>query len=483
MLLDNAPIDSRIKGLWYQITSQNKQSEITLDEIKKLANSKNLTITELREVTFGYDVHSDGILIKTNTGSAILPRLRSHELSLCQNRIPPSINYEKYWKHIDWFLPPYISNGALSESLNRCGVKPKNFLTIETGRAQKLFEHELSSLYPLSIIIPVTIQNLSKSTAISKHLPIIKEAIIAFYSGVKIAAIAALIPIIEDILRTIVGEEGSALDTVSKINSCFDLARLNVLKLDIHSVDWIPNEFSDPEFLKANNQRVFMLETLRAWLLESFYANTNNYDKKSGFNRHHFAHALSDVWQNESNFFRAIGLIHALAFVECFSVAGSGVSIFVPESNDESISFHAEVLACIQAQTVKKIALNHYQLTNELPFNVTASDDGWSLRSLILSEKMDKIIIPQLRNKGWQCHNIGDPVKDGEYITLEAEKNERNIKIALVYSFAISPQIYSRFNSTYDFVLCQGASYRVNEFTSHLQCQALPLSAWIAPDA
>ena len=483
MLLDNVSIDSRIKGIWYQISSQNKHPSITLDEIKSLADAKNLTVIELREITFGYDVHSDGILIITNTGSAIFPRLRANEVNLSQERIAPSLNYEKYWKHIDWFLPPYISNGALSESILRCGVTPRNFSTIDTKTAQNRFENEFSSLYPLSVIIPVTIQNLSKSTAISKHLPIIKEAILAFYSGMKIAAIAALIPIIEDILRVIVGEEGSELDTVSKINSCFDLARLNILKLDIHGIDWIPNEFCDPTFLKINNERIFMLETLRAWLLDSFYANTINYDKESGFNRHHFAHALSDVWQNESNFFRAIGLIHALAFVECFSFADSRISIIVPESNDESLSFHAEVLACLEAQAIKKFALNRYQLTNELPFNVTASDDGWSIRAVTLSEKMDKIIIPLLRDKGWQCHNIGDPVKDGEYITVEAEKNGRNIKIALVYSFAISSQIYSRFNESYDFVLCQGASYKSNEFTSHLQCQALPLSAWIAPDA
>ncbi|CZV05170.1 hypothetical protein [Enterobacter hormaechei] len=483
MLHDNVSIDSRIKGIWYQISSQNKHPSITLDEIKSLADERGLIVLELKEIKFGYDVHSDGILIKTNTGSAIFPRLRASEVNLSQERITPTMNYEKYWKHIDWFLPPYISNGALSESIRRCGVNPKNFSTIDTKIAQNRFEHEFSSLYPLSVIIPVTIQNLSQSTAISKHRPIIKEAILAFYSGMKIAAIAALIPIIEDILRVIVGEEGSELDTVSKINSCFDLARLNILKLDIHGVDWIPNEFSDPAYLKVNNERVFMLETLRAWLINSFYANTSTYNKESGFNRHHFAHALSDVWQNESNFFRAIGLIHALAFLECFSLVESRIRISVPESNDESQSFHAEVLACLQAQVIKKFALNRFQLTHELPFNATASDDGWSIRAITLSEKMDKIIIPLLRDKGWQCHIIGDPIKDGEYITVEAEKNGRNLKIALVYSFAISSEIYSRFSGSYDFVLCQGASYMSNEFTSHLQCQALPLSAWIAPDA
>ncbi|WP_024528224.1 hypothetical protein [Serratia fonticola] len=482
MLLDDASIDGRIKGIWYQICSQNKQSFITIDEVKSIATAKHLTILEIKEISFGYNVHSGGILIKTDVGSAIYPRIRAVDVPLFQRNITPLLNYERYLKHIDWFLPPYITNGALRDSIMRCGVTPKNFSSIDTASAQERFETELSSLYPLSIIIPITIQILSKSTAIGKHLPIIKESILAFYSGMKIAAISSLIPIIEDILRVIVGEEGSELDTVSKINVCFNLACLNVLKLDIHGVDWIPSEFCEVEYLKVNNERIFMLETLKTWLLESFYANTNNYNKRSGFNRHHFAHALSDIWQNESNFFRAIGLIQGLAFVECFSLKNSKVSIFVPESNEESISFHAEVLACLQAQQIKKLALSHYQTTNELPFNVTASDDGWSTRAIVLSEKMNNIITPQLRDKGWQCLNFGDPEKDGEYITVEAEKNGRRIKIALVYNFAISSEVYDKFNGTFDYVLCQGASYRSKAFTSHLECQALPLNAWIAPE-
>ncbi|WP_222435142.1 hypothetical protein, partial [Klebsiella pneumoniae] len=92
-------------------------------------------------------------------------------------------------------------------------------------------------------------------------------------------------------------------------------------------------------------------------------------------------------------------------------------------------------------------------------------------------------IIPKLRDKGWHCQEIGDPEKDGEFITVEANKNGKNIKIALVYSFAISSDVYARFNDSCDYVLCQGSSYRVKEFTSQLKCQALPLNAWIAPES
>nr|WP_159464975.1 hypothetical protein [Scandinavium goeteborgense] len=483
MLIDDAAVDPRLRGIWYRIYAQGTYSSISLDDIKSLAEEKNICILELKEVDFGYDALTKGVLIKTHTGSAIFPRVKATEVDLHQQRIAPTKSYENYWRHIDWFLPPYITNGSLNDAFERSGVRPKNFNSIDSTTAQERFEFEFPSLYPLSLIIPVTIQNLPKSAAIGKHMPIIKEAILAFYSGMKVAAIAALIPIIEDILRTIVGENGNDLDNISNINKCFNNACRNALLLDIHKVDWIPAEYSSIEYLKINNERIFMMETLRAWLLNSFYANTDNYNKHSGFNRHHFAHALSDIWQNQTNFFRAIGLIQGLAFVECFSSLGNNMSIFVPTANEASKSFHAEVISCIHTQQAKKIILNRYQIDNELPFNATASDDGWLLRACILSEKMNDIVITQLRNAGWQCHSFGDPVREGEYITVEAKKNDKNIRIALVYSFSVSREVYTTLGEHYDYILCQGTSYHADEYTSHLECIALPLNAWLVPES
>ncbi|MCP6242751.1 hypothetical protein NL433_27515, partial [Klebsiella pneumoniae] len=78
-------------------------------------------------------------------------------------------------------------------------------------------------------IIPITMQVLPKSSSFNKHLPIIREAILAFYSGMQVSATASLIPIIEDIIRSILGVQSRRSDTISNVNKCIDNACLNAL--------------------------------------------------------------------------------------------------------------------------------------------------------------------------------------------------------------------------------------------------------------
>lgn len=95
---------------------------------------------------------------------------------------------------------------------------------------------------------------------------------------------------------------------------------------------------------------------------------------------------------------------------------------------------------------------------------------------------MDKEVIANLKNKGWQCYNFEDPIKEGEYITVEAKKGLRNIKVALLYSCATSREIYLALESTCDYILFQSASYKIKEFTQGITKVVQPLSAWLVPD-
>lgn len=482
MFLNDANIDFRIKAIWCKIFNQGTFTSISLEEIENIAIEKQLTVEEIKETTFGYNHDTPCVYIKTNAGSAIFPRIISTEVNLYKENIIPKSNYEKYWQKIDWFMPPYIPNFKLHNAWEENRISPRNIQNHTTFSAQKTFEQALPSIYDFSNIIPITIQTLSQSDSIKKHLPIIKESILSFYSGMKVAAIAALIPIIEDILRSIVGVQTQGLDVHSNIKRCFDQACKNAFKFDIHDANWIPDEYCEIEYLKVNNERIEIIESVRSWLKNSFYIRTDNYQNHSGFNRHYFAHASSDIWQNQYNFFRALGLIQALAFVECFAIRGSRISIFCPTPNEESKSFHVEVLACLHLQAAKKILLNKYQRENELPFNVTASDDGWLLRAAILSEKMNNEVITKLRDKGWQCHSFNEPVEQGEFITIEASKSEKNIKVALLYSFSSPKEVYEHLAIDCDYILSQGAAHNIDEYKLSLRSKVLPLNAWITPD-
>ncbi len=457
-------------------------SIVTLGEIKDFAEQRGLIVESVEEVDFGYNPRIKAIQIKTNEGTAIYPRQKLDEIDLYNQNVQPNQDYENFWNSVDWFMPMFMTHGDINHGIEVSRLNVRGHRHSNKRLVQERFEPALSSIYTLGNIVPITVQTLTESSTISKHLPIIRESILAFYSGMKIAAIAALIPIIEDILGSIIGEDGSDLDIVSKVNKSIDLANEGVTKLHINNVDWIPAEYIENSVLKVMNERTFTLETIRYWLLNSFYAKTDDYDNHSGFNRHFFAHAKSDIWQNEHNFFRAMGLIQALAFIECFAVEGSKVSIFPPEPDERAESFRLEVFACLNTQLFKKHILNELQLDNNLPFNSTASDDGWLSQASKLSEKMNTEIIPRLRDKGWQCHSFTDPIKEGKYTSVNATKGNQDIKVALLYACATSNSIYKELDKTCDYILYQGSYYKQDSYAYGVEAKVLPLSAWIAPD-
>ncbi|WP_299695475.1 hypothetical protein [uncultured Vibrio sp.] len=474
--------NKQIRATWDRFNGAGQMSTVTIDEVRCFAEKRGLTVESVEEIEFGWNPRIKGIFIKTDAGSALYPRQKLNEIDIYNRNIAFKQNYEKFWNSVDWFMPLYIARGTINDAILSAGINIIEHSRWNKQLLQSRFEPCLTSIYTLGNILPITVQTLADSTTISKHLPIIKESILAFYSGMKVAAIASLIPIIEDILGSILGEGNSDLDLVNKVNKCIDLAHEKVTKHHIEKADWVPPEYIELSVMKVMNERSFTLETIRYWLINSFYAKTSAYDNHSGFNRHFFAHAKSDVWQNTSNFFRAMGLIQALAFVECFAVEGSNVSIFPPEPDERHESFRLEVLVCLKTQFFKQQILQQLQIDNNLPFNDTASDDGWLRRAAKLLEKMNEELIPRLREKGWQCHSFTDPVNEGEYISVNASKGNHEIKVALLYRCATGNEIYKELDKSCDFILYQGAYYHQESYAFGVTAKVLPLNAWIAPD-
>ena len=57
---------------------------------------------------------------------------------------------------------------------------------------------------------------------------------------------------------------------------------------------------------------------------------------------------------NNSNFFRAIGLIQAFAFIECFAVENNNIKLWIPASDERRESFRLEVFSCLNYQSIKQ---------------------------------------------------------------------------------------------------------------------------------
>ncbi|MCO1335944.1 hypothetical protein MO867_16545 [Microbulbifer sp. OS29] len=204
-------IDKSLTAIWHIYLNKNMWGSVALDDIKSLAISKGLSVDSIEEVEFGYMSKTKGVLLKTNLGSALYPREKLEEIEFYNKNIKPIKNHEDFWSTVDWFLPAFIANRKISSAIKQSNINVINHKQLSTEILQKNFEQSLTSIYDFSNIIPITEQTLSKSKAISKHVPLIREAIFAFYSGMKIVAISSLIPIVENIISTIIEAHDSEL--------------------------------------------------------------------------------------------------------------------------------------------------------------------------------------------------------------------------------------------------------------------------------
>ena len=475
-------IDKKFKFIWNKLYHTNSLAKITLEEFEQIVLAQGLIVLSIKEVTFGLNQNIKAIKLETSTRTAIFPREKLEEIDMYIKNIKPFNEIEDFWHKVDWFCPVFMNRSQIYRGFDVVKLKIGDQKKLPKKQLQERFEQAFSTIYDFSNIIPVTVQILPNSIAIAKHLPVIKEAILAFYSGVRITAIASLIPIIEDILNTIIGEEGKELDLKAKVHRCISHARENIKIDHITGADWAPEDFVRIDVLKVMNERIRIIELIGDWLQNSFYEDTGEYDNISGFNRHFFAHAKSEIWQNQSNFFRAMGLIQALAFIECFAMKQSKLSIFAPIPDQRTKSFHIEVIACLNSQHIKNVFLQRMQVDNNLPFNITATDDGWLRKSALLSSQMNEDIIKRLRNNGWQCYSFSEPEKEGEYITIQAFKKEKNIKIALLYCCDTCNKIYKELEKTCDYILYLGPPYKQYSYAQGVKKHVGPLNAWLVPN-
>lgn len=474
-------LERKFQFIWNRIYHTNKLTDISLEEFKSIVQQQGIIIKEIKETTFGFNQTIKAIKLETPERVAIFPRMKLEQMPLYTQNIEPFRESQDFWRKVDWFYPVYISREQINKGFEVVGLKIGDHKTLPKKVLQERFEQAFPTLYNFSNIIPMTAQALTDSIAIAKHLPVIRESILAFYSGMRVVAISSLIPIIEDVLNTIIGRHSRGLDLKAKVQHCISKARENIIKEHFDNADWIPQDFIQVDVLKVINERIRVIELIGDWLQNSFYEDTDKYDNISGFNRHYFAHANSQIWQTQSNFFRAIGLIQAMAFIECFATNNSKLSVFPPIPDKRSESFRNDVFACLNLQVIKNELLRNLQIQNCLPFNPTSSDDGWLGRSAILSSTMNNEIVIKLRNNGWQCHDFGEPIKIGEYITVKATKNMEIIGVTLLYSCATDNAIYKELEKVSTYILYLGPPYQQSSYAKGVEKYVGPLNAWLAP--
>lgn len=458
---------------------------------EKIESGVVFNITTLTELFGSHDINNQSITldsignglslkcfrVECELGVAFFPfyTIQMREFDRWSERFS---SIKSRWESIDWFIPPYIMNAHINSAMSRAFV----FCDIAKERALDEFEHALPSLYTIPDMCTFVEQVAPNSSVLNNHVNTLRESILSFYTGYKSAATASLIPIVESALVQLAYNQGVHKKYLKdSIEELIKKAIDRVGHFSIARESWVDDQFRQADITCKLDDRAMMFRIFGDWLKNSFFSNSDRYNKRSGLNRHIFSHGLSLVWQRSANFHRLIGVLNNLVFLEYYLIPQNNIGLFYPESNEQSLSLLEDVHLRIGTQMFYNIKSSDRTLSKGTKMPILTSDDGWFLRAARLSEMCMSGLVEKLRDNNWQC-TVHDPVQEGEYIIVDAIKNNKILKIGLLYTCATSNSIYQRLEVECDFILYLGSPYKQEQYAYNINKYVGPLQAWIIPD-
>jgi hypothetical protein len=217
----------------------------------------------------------------------------------------------KTFKEIDWLIPAYLSLGFLSKFAHAVDVAPPD-------QRLELVRLTLAGVYDADYLAAMMLERYSKIIHVKDFTRQIDESIKAFFSGYRLVAVVAMVPVVEGIVRKMATRQNREVGGgTKKLNVEFDLL--------------VERERASPN---CYGERLVMLEVLREFIRTRFLEKTDTYNGLNDFNRHGILHGIYDQYGDDLNFFRLITLLDLL----CFSIGliEGGVSCFAPETTPES---------------------------------------------------------------------------------------------------------------------------------------------------
>jgi hypothetical protein len=215
------------------------------------------------------------------------------------------------FKEVDWLIPAYVPLGLVTKFAKAIEDTPAD---------QKLaiVRSTLGNFYNAERLATMLLERYSKIIHVKEFAPQIGESIKAFFSGYKIVAVVALVPVVEGIVRKMATrQERDVGKGTEKLKEEFALL--------------VERERTSPH---CYGERLVMFEVLRDFISERFLKNTRFYDGLNSFNRHGILHAIYDQYGDDLNFFRLITLLDLLCFA--IGMIEGGVSSFPPETTSDS---------------------------------------------------------------------------------------------------------------------------------------------------
>lgn len=220
------------------------------------------------------------------------------------------------FRQVDWLIPAWLTMGFLSQFAKAIETTP-------AAARPALLRSTLRIVYGPDHLAAMYLDRYSRIMHVRDFAPSIDEAIKAYFSGYKLVAVTALVPVVEGIVRKMaIRQNRDVGQGTRKLLAEFEA----LVERERHS----PNCYGE---------RLVMLECLRDFMRDRFLIKTADYDGLDEFNRHGILHGIYDKFGEDINFFRLITLLELLCFA--IGLIEGGVSCFAPSPTPQSAALAA----------------------------------------------------------------------------------------------------------------------------------------------
>ena len=281
-------VNERFLAIWRRALNEPFLDTLTPELISNWAIAQGLAGAVAEERDVGAFAKTQSIVLTVGNGKGCFPKIPAAGNRKWEIRRRAADRVAALWGKVEWFSPLWVPNNRVRQLLSQVEHCSRE-------QALELFNFHTSTIYILSFQAVCIAQIMPMARSLQEFCPLAREAYLAFYSGFRASSISALIPVIEGAI-TRIGSQGNGAEAPihQRIDLVIDRAIETAAHLHFEGM-WVPREYLTKDYLLGQDDCVFMFETFRRWLRNSFFRNTGEYDGATWLNRHLFAHGGYEV--------------------------------------------------------------------------------------------------------------------------------------------------------------------------------------------
>lgn len=295
---------------WKKYSLRNRQDSSKLVRAFGAAGFRTLSVKPLKNTSLSDPF---GFKITIGNETAFFPLKDSIEI--LQDKAGLT-GFRETFMSVELVLPPFFTLGWLNK------LEEKIRQELDFTKKYLLIDLALTEMYPLQTLAGYFYGKYSKPPTFWPYRKPVLEAIETFAFGFYRASVALLLPSIEGIIRNLGVKVGvNLVGNVSKdglLTGLENIAEGLILDVNLREYTWTPRGFKWTSYFDTFDERVQVVESLRIYVENKLYAETETFSGNSALNRHGIFHGFLTDFDSPSNFYRLITVLNVLAFASVF---------------------------------------------------------------------------------------------------------------------------------------------------------------------